>query len=131
MIVDEGLSFSLKGSPFCRQLLGSVESIIGKALLYKFFSIFAVYALSLALPVWGMRMPLGSCFNHIPFCINSFIRNDAAPVKCLDYILLGPGDESLGICILYPYDEIASVLFCIEVVVKRCPDSSHVQRSCW
>ena len=117
MVVDEGLALSLKSRPLCGKFLGCVECIICKALFYKFLGIFAVDALSLALPVWSMRMTLRSRFHHISLRVNAFIRNNAAPVECFDYIFLSSRNEPLGVCILYSYDEIASVLLSIEVVV--------------
>ena len=64
-----------------------------------------------------MWMALRCCLDYIPLSINSFVRNDAAPVECLDDIFLCSRNESLRVGILNTDDEITSALLCEEVVI--------------
>ena len=74
-------------------------------------------------------MTLGRSLDHLAVSVHAFVRNDAAPVKSLDDIFLGPGNEPVGVGVLDPDDEISSALLGVEVVIKSRADSAHVQRA--
>ena len=66
---------------------------------------------------------------HVSVLVHAFVSTYSAPVECFDDIFFGSGYESVRIRILYSYNEVTSVLLCEQVVVKRCTDSTHVERS--
>ena len=129
LIVDKCLTcgFSLSAGLF--QSLGGVESIVGVAVLDQLLGVLAVDSAPLALAVRSVRMTLGRCLDHLAVSVHAFVRNDAAPVKSLDDIFLGPGNEPVGVGVLDPDDEITSALLGIEVVIESRADSAHMQRT--
>ena len=128
MVVDEGPAGSLGFGPLGRQLLGCVECIVCVAFLHQFLCVFAVDTAPLGLPVRCMRMSLRRGLHYIAFCVHPLVGDDAAPVECFYDIFLRSRDEPLGVGVFNPYDEIPSVLLGVEVVVKSCTYSAHMQR---
>ena len=71
----------------------------------------------------------GGNLHDLSVGIDAFVGDDAAPVQCLDDILLRPRDEPVGVGILDPEDEIAAVLLGIQVVIQGRADAAHVERT--
>ena len=59
--------------------------------------------------------------------VNSFVGDDAAPLERFDDVLLGSGYETVRVGVLDAYDEVATSLLGIEVVIERGSHSSHMQ----
>ena len=130
MVVYECLFLRFRGGPQGCKFFRSVESIVGVSALDELFGVFAVNILSLGLPVRGMRMPFGCGFHYFPVFIDTFVRDDAAPAQGFYDIFFRAFDEPLRVRVFYADDEVASSLFCVEIIVKRGTYSAHVKRPC-
>ena len=130
MVVDECLLSGLHLRADFGKLLGRVERIVCKAFLHQLFSIFPIDSAPLALSVRCVRMLFGSDLHDLPVLVDSFVRNDSAPIQSLDDVGFGSGNEPLRIRILNSDDEISSVLLGVQIVIKRSPDSAHVKGAC-
>ena len=130
VVVYESLLPGFHLFPFRGEFFRGVEGIVRISLFHQFLCVFPVDASPLGLSVRRMRMLVGSRFHHIPVLVHALVRYDSAPVQGFDDIFFGPRHEPVRVRILDSYDEIASMLFRIEVVVKRSPDTAHMQRSC-
>ena len=64
-----------------------------------------------------MGVPLRWNFDHFSILIDSFVGNDAAPAESFNYVLLGPWNETVGVCILDSDNEVPTPLLCVEVIV--------------
>ncbi len=130
VVVDESLLAGLHLRAYLRKFLGGVESVVGVALFDQFLGIFTVDSASLALPVRRVRMLFGSDLDNLAVLVHALVRNDSAPVEGFDDVGLRPRNEPLRVRVLNPDDEISAVLFGVQIVIERCPDSSHMERAC-
>ena len=128
LVVDEGLLGGLGLRAGGLKLLWRVEGVVGVAVLDQSLGVLTVDRLPLALAVGGVGMPGRGSLDDLPVSVHSLVREYPAPPQGLDDVLLGPGDEPVRVRVLDPEDEIPAVPLGVQIVIKRCPDSAHVQR---
>ena len=102
------------------QLLRGVEGIVGLALTDELVYILLVDGAALTLPVGAIFAAEG----------NALVELDAQPLERLYDILLGPGNETVGVGVLNTEHHAASMLLGKQIVEKCCTHTTNMQRSC-
>ena len=118
-IVGKGFALGFGLFAEAVQLLGTVESIVGPAVIYELLSILKVNLFAFALTIGGMRSTL----------FHTLIGLNAAPFEALDYVSLGTRHKALAVGIFNTQNEVAFVLASKKIIIECCADTSDVECS--
>ena len=127
-VVHKGLSGGLGGGAALVKLFGAVESVIGPAVCHKLLGILPIDGPSLALAVGSVGVFLIGHLHYFAVFVHALVGNDSAPAEGFDDILFRSRHKTVGVCILYPDDEISSFLLGVQVVIQSRTHAAHMQR---